>query len=87
MKKRFEILRQGTGGYPIGSTEAGQIGLLGRAQKSAAAAGYPIDSEQDAQFAVLPEGRTDEREQAGEAVGPMAQASTEAQAAGRRTRH
>ena len=79
MKKRFKILRPGSGGCPIRSAEAGQIGLLRRAQETTAAAGCPIDFQQAAQFAVLPEGRADEREQPGEAVRPLAQVSTEAQ--------
>ncbi len=79
MKKRFKILRQGSGGCPTGSAEAGQIGLLRRAQKAAAATGCPIDFEETAQFAVLPEGRADEREQPGEAVRPASQVSAEAQ--------
>jgi hypothetical protein len=57
-------------GCPTGSAEAGQIGLLRRAQKAAATTGCPIDFQQAAQFPVLPEGRADQGEEPGEAVAP-----------------
>ena len=79
MKKRFKNSWLWRGGCPTGSAETGQISLLGRAQKAAPAPGCPIDFEQTAQFAVLPEGRTDQGEQAGEAVRPASQVSAEAQ--------
>ena len=79
MKKRFKILRLGSGGCPIGSAEAGQIGLLRRAQETTATTGCPIDFEQAAEFPILPEGRTDQGEQAGEAVRPLSQMGAEAQ--------
>src|ERR1035437_6153557 len=66
-------------GYPIGSTESGQKGLLGRAQKPTAATGCPIDFEQAAQFEFLPQGRAQQRKEAGETVAPLAQPGTEAQ--------
>ena len=79
MEKRFKILRQGGGGCPTGSAEAGQPGLLRGSQKSPATTGCPIDFEQAAQFAVLPEGRTDQGEEAGETMRPPTQVSAEAQ--------
>ena len=66
-------------GYPIGSTESGQKGLLWRAQEPAAAPGCPIDFEQAAEFEFLPQGRAQQGKEAGEAVAPLAQPGTEAQ--------
>ena len=79
MKKRFNIFRPGRGGCPIGLAEARQIGLLWRAQKATATTGCPIDFQAAPQFPVLPEGRTDQSEQPGEAVGPTSQIGAEAQ--------
>ena len=79
MKNRFKNLsRRGTG-CPTGSAKARQIGLLWRAQKTAATPGCPIDFQEAAQFAVLPEGRADEGKKPGEAVSPLAQPGAEAQ--------
>ena len=79
MKKRIKHSWFWRGGCPTGSAEAGQIGLLWRAQKAAATTGCPIDFQEAAQFPVLPEGRTDQSEQPGEAVAPLAQVGAEAQ--------
>src|ERR1700744_745088 len=79
MKKWFKHSWFWRGGCPMGSAEAGQIGLLRRPQEAAAATGCPIDFQEAAQFAVLPEGRTDQGEEAGEAVRPLSQVSAEAQ--------
>ena len=49
-------------GYPIASTESGEKGLLWSAQKPTAAAGYPIDFEEAAEFEFLPQGRRVQRE-------------------------
>src|ERR1035438_9073578 len=59
--------------------EGRQIGLLRRAQEASAATGCPIDFQQAAEFAVLPEGRADQGEEPGEAVTPLAQMGAEAQ--------
>lgn len=79
MEHRFKNLAYRCGGCPTGSAKAGQIGLLGRAQEASAAVGCPIEFEQVAQFAVLPEGRADQGEEAGEAVTPFSQPGAEAQ--------
>jgi hypothetical protein len=79
MRKRFKNSWFWRSGCPNGSAEARQIGLLWRAQKTAAATGCPIDFEQAAEFPVLPEGRTDQGKEPGEAVAPLAQMGAEAQ--------
>jgi hypothetical protein len=83
MKNRFKNLgwhRHGERrGCPIGSAKAGQEGLLWLAEETAAATGCPIDFQAAAEFPVLPEGRTDQGEEAGEAMRPPAQVSTEPQ--------
>jgi len=66
-------------GCPIGSSEAWQIGLLGRAQEVPAATGCPIAVEELAQVEALPQGGPDQGEEAGEAVAPLAQEGAEAQ--------
>src|ERR1035438_993714 len=66
-------------GCPTGSTKARQIGLLRCAEEAPAASGCPIDFQQTAQFPLLPESRTDQGEQPGEAVRPPSQMGTEAQ--------
>src|ERR1017187_1924374 len=66
-------------GYPTASTESGQKGLLGRAQKPAAATGCPIDFEQAAELEFLPQGRAQQGKEAGETVAPLAQPGAEAQ--------
>jgi hypothetical protein len=82
MKNRFKNfgcwLGQG-GGCPTGSAEARQISLFGLAQETSAAIGCPIDFQQAAQFPVLPAGRADQSEEAGEAVMPLSQPGAEAQ--------
>src|SRR5271166_1375791 len=79
MKSRFKNSRLWRGGCPTGSAEAGQIGLLGCAEETAAATGCPIDFQEAPQFPILPERRTDQSKQAGEAVGPASQMGAEAQ--------
>jgi hypothetical protein len=79
MKTRFKHSWFWRGGCPTGSAEAGQIGLLGRAEETAAAGGCPIDFQEAAQLPVLPGGRTDQGEQAGEAVAPLSEMGAEAQ--------
>jgi hypothetical protein len=79
MKKRFKIFRSGSGGCPIGSAKARQISLLWCAQKATATPGCPIDFQEAPEFPILPEGRTDQGEQAGETVRPPPQVSAEAQ--------
>lgn len=79
MKNRFKNLKCRGTGCPTGLAEAGQIGLFGLAQETAAASGCPIDFQEAPQFPILPEGRTDQGEQAGETIGPAAQVGTEAQ--------
>lgn len=63
---------------PTVSSESRQKGLLGRAQKPAAA-GCPIDFEQAAQFEFLPQRRAQQGEEPDEAVAPLAQPRAEAQ--------
>lgn len=64
MKKQFKNSWIWRSGCPTGLAEARQIGLLWRAEETGAAGGCPIDFQQAAQFPVLPEGRTDQSEQA-----------------------
>ena len=66
-------------GCPTGSAEAGQIGLLRRAQKAPSAIGCPIALQKAAQFQFLPEGRADQGEEPGKTVAPLAQVGTETQ--------
>ena len=66
-------------GCPTVSSQAWQIGLFGRAHEVAAATGCPIAVEQAAQIQALPQRCTQQREEAGEAVAPLAQERTEAQ--------
>jgi len=66
-------------GCPIDLSEAWQIGLLGRAQETAAATGCPIAGQQAAPVQFLPQGRTHQSKEPGEAVAPLAEASPEAQ--------
>ena len=66
-------------GYPIGLSVTRQIGLLWRAEKVAAATGCPIAFEQAVPSQFLPQGRTDQGEEPGEAVSPLAEAGPEAQ--------
>lgn len=83
MKNQFKDLMQdrrfGQLGCPTGSAEARQIGLFWLTEKAAAATGCPVDFQEAAEFEVLPEGRTDQGEQASEAVRPLAQKGSEAQ--------
>jgi hypothetical protein len=65
MKKWFKNLCSECTGCPTGSAEARQIGLLGRAQKAAATIGCPIDFQEAAQSAVLPQGRADQGKEPG----------------------
>ena len=66
-------------GCPTGSAEAGQIGLLRRAQKAPSAIGCPIALQKAAQFQFLPEGRADQCKEPGKAVAPLAQVGAETQ--------
>ena len=66
-------------GCPLGSSEIRQISLLGCAEEVSAATGCPIAFEQAGQIKFLPQGRTDQREEPGEAVAPLAETSAEAQ--------
>ena len=66
-------------GYPIASTESGQKGLFWRAQEAATAPGCPVDFEQAAEFEFLPQSRTQQGKETGEAVAPLAQPGAEAQ--------
>jgi len=79
MKTRFKNSWFWRSGCPTGSAKARQIGLLWRAQEAAATTGCPIEFEQAAEFPELPEGRTDQGEEPGEAVAPLAQMGAEAQ--------
>ena len=66
-------------GYPTASAESGQKGLLGRAQKAAAATGCPIDFQQAPQLELLPQSRAYQSEQPREAVAPLTEKSAKAQ--------
>src|SRR5438445_3496951 len=66
-------------GCPMASSQAGQIGLLGRAQEATASFGCPIALEQAAQVQPLPQRRPQQREEPGETVAPLAQPGAEAQ--------
>jgi hypothetical protein len=66
-------------GCPIELTKARQIGLLLRAQQTAATTSCPIDFQQTAQLQFLPERRTHQSKQPGEAVAPLAQEGANAQ--------
>jgi len=66
-------------GCPTVSSPAWQIGLFGRAHEVPAATGCPIAVEQAAQIQALPQRGAQQREEAGEAVAPLAQERTEAQ--------
>src|SRR5664279_5855372 len=79
MKKQFKHSWGLGAGCPTGSAKAGQIRLFWLAQKASAATGCPIDFQQAAEFAVLPESRADQGEEPGEAVRPLAQMGGEAQ--------
>ncbi|HNR71113.1 MAG TPA: hypothetical protein PK815_05800 [Verrucomicrobiota bacterium] len=66
-------------GCSIGSVQTRQIGLQGCSQKAPAVSGGPIDSQQAAQFELLPRGRTHQRKEPGKAVSPLAEEGAEAQ--------
>ena len=66
-------------GCPTVSSPAWQVGLFGRAHEVAAATGCPIAVEQAAQIQALPQRGAQQREEAGEAVAPLAQERTETQ--------
>ena len=66
-------------GCPIGLSVTWQIGLLGRAEETAAATGCPIDFQQAAPGQFLPQGRTHQGKEPGETVAPLAEAGPEAQ--------
>ena len=66
-------------GCPIGSSQTRQISLLWRAEEAATTTGCPIAFEQAAPGQFLPQGRTHQGEEPGEAVAPLAEAGPEAQ--------
>ena len=69
-----------TGRCPtVFSVQSWQVGRFGRAQEVPAATGCPTAFEQAAPLPSLPEGRSQEREEPGEAMAPLAQEGAEAQ--------
>lgn len=66
-------------GCPIGLSLTRQISLLWRAEEAAAATGCPIAFEQAAPVEFLPQGRTHQGKEPGEAVSPLAEAGPETQ--------
>ena len=66
-------------GCPIGLSVTRQISLLWRAEEAAAATGCPIAFEQAAPGQLLPQRRTHQGKEPGEAMAPLAEAGPEAQ--------
>src|SRR5512135_2148684 len=66
-------------GCPIELSKARQIRLLRCSQEAPAATGCPIGFQQAAQLEFLPERRTHQSEEPGEAVAPLAEEGAEAQ--------
>src|SRR5690348_6768251 len=66
-------------GCPTDSSESRQIGLLRCAEKASTASGCPIDLQQTSQFELLPERRTHQSKEPGEAVAPLAEERAKAQ--------